>query len=83
MKVVLTDFSDQVWYVKSDKEISVKPCPNCGRPLKVDCLSMEPPVTTIRFHNSKGQILGIFDTNAFVNSPPLPLACHFCGYEEK
>jgi len=76
MEKVLTDFSGQVWYVESDKEISVEACPACGKPLKVSFLSTEPPVSTIVFRNNEGKILGMFDTEAFKNSLP-PIRCHF------
>lgn len=81
MKKMLTDFSGQTWYVESDKEIAIKPCPACGKPLEVSFLSMEPPVSIIAFRNSEGKILGMFDTEAFIS--PFPTRCHFCGYEDR
>ena len=82
MREILTDLSGQIWYVESDKEISVKACPKCGKPLKVQSLSTEAPVKTISFRNSEGKILGIFDTEAFKISPPFSI-CYFCGFEDR
>jgi len=80
MREILTDYSGQVWYVDSDKPISVKACPACGKPLEVQFTEVSPKVTHAVFRDAKGRRLAIFDTEAF---PKVPSVCFFCGYEKK
>jgi hypothetical protein len=86
MRQVLTDNSGLEWYVESDRPISVKGCPACGKPIVVQSLELKPEVTHIRFCDKDGKYLGVFDTEAFPTAWGKELSlypvCQFCGYDK-
>lgn len=79
MRKVLTDHSEQEWYIESDVQIYIKTCPACGKPLEVSA-GPAPKVTHIVFTNAVGKRLGVFDLEAL---PKIPRVCFFCGYTSK